>query len=226
MKDRSLPSKDAETNAIYRARQSDPGAFNTLVLAHQQIAYNVAYRILGERDGAEDATQDSFLKAYRKLGQFRGGSFRAWVLRIVVNTCHDLLRARRRHPSCSLGGDGSGDEHEGYLPDGGESPEEFVIRGELSDRIQAALGGLPVDQRVVVILHDIEGVTYEEISASTGMPLGTVKSRLSRGRARLRGLLMVDTGPTHSRPQRAGTRREALPAIYDLCVKGAALTRM
>ncbi len=226
MKDRALPSEDAEAGAIHKAQQGDLGAFNTLVLAHQEIAYRVAYRILGERDAAADAIQDSFLKAYRKLGQFRGGSFRAWLLRIVVNTCYDLLRSEKRHPSCSLGGDDPGDEDEGGLPGGGESPEECAIRRELHDRIQAALGRLPADQRVVVILRDIEGVTYEEIAASTGMQLGTVKSRLSRGRSRLRDLLMVDAGPTGSRPQRTGTRREALPAACDVRAKGAALARM
>jgi RNA polymerase sigma factor (sigma-70 family) len=189
-------SADAEARVIRRAQQRDLAAFNALVLAHQGLAYSVAKRILGSRESAADATQESFLQAYRTLGRFRGGSFRAWLLRVVVNTCYDTLRFQRRHPNSSLGADGAANEHAIRLHAGAESAEESAILHELNGRIQAALGRLPVDQRVVVILCDIEGLTYDEIVASTGMQLETVKSRLCRGRVRLRNLLQVEAEPT------------------------------
>lgn len=192
MKDAARQPTYSEERAIAAARRGDLAAFNTLVLAYQGLAYNVAYRILGNADAAADATQDGFLKAYRNLGQFRGGSFRAWLLRIVTNRCYDVLRSQRRHPAFTLDGDNAGDEHDGRLRAHDESPEDFAIRRELNGSIEAAISRLPADQRWVVVLRDVEGLGYEEIAESAGMPVGTVKSRLSRARARLRDLLKVD----------------------------------
>ncbi len=181
-----------ENALINRARQGDLDAFNQLVLAYQDLAYHCAYRIMGESDAAEDATQEAFLSAFRKLHTYRGGSFRAWLLRIVTNRCYDDLRYARRRPVADLhpaGRDGEEIESPPWLADPGESPEERVLRQELNAAIQHCLQALPPNFRTVAVLVDVQGLDYEEASQAIGKPLGTVKSRLSRARARLRDCL-------------------------------------
>jgi RNA polymerase sigma-70 factor (ECF subfamily) len=187
-----LSTTSAPENALVeRSRAGDVAAFNALVEAYQSQVYNFCLRMLSSPQGAEDATQDTFLSAYRHLAGFRGGGFRAWLLRIAANACTDELRRRRRRPHLSL--DEPSDESAAALAvaDKGESPEQRVLRAELSRQIEAALMELPRDQRLAVILCDLQGFSYEEIGESTGSSLGTVKSRISRGRARLRELLMA-----------------------------------
>ncbi len=180
-----------EEACIAAARRGDVNAFNRLVLTYQQLAYNVAYRILGSEEKAMDATQDAFLRGYRALEQFRGGSFKTWMLRIVTNCCYDQLRVGQRRPTTPLDDLLEDEEHSRLFEDPAELPEERVERGELGDVIQAGLATLPDDQRVVVVMSDIEGLSYEEIAATTAVSLGTVKSRLSRGRAKLRDYLLA-----------------------------------
>ncbi len=175
---------------VTAAQQGNLQAFNQLVLEYQGLAYNAAYRILGDADGAADATQDSFLKAYRSIGSYRGGSFRAWLLRVLTNTCYDQLRARRRRPSQSLDGDDGVAEWATWLVDRREFPAEYAERRELARLIRRGIQALPPDQRTVLLLSDVEGLTYEEIAAAAHMPMGTVKSRLSRARAHLRDFLL------------------------------------
>ncbi|RMF39530.1 MAG: sigma-70 family RNA polymerase sigma factor [Anaerolineae bacterium] len=181
-----------EDTLISLAQQGDLDAFNQLVLAYQDLAYHCAYRIMGESDAAEDATQDAFISAFRKLDSFRGGSFRAWLLRIVTNRCYDVLRYRRRRPIANLNPtDQHGEEIESppWLADSGESPEERATRMELNQAIQHCLQDLPPVFRTVAVLVDVQGMDYEEAAHIIGKPLGTVKSRLSRARARLRNCL-------------------------------------
>jgi len=178
-----------EQALIAEARTGNPQAFNALVGAYQGVAYNVAYRVIGHPDAAADATQDAFLAAYRALPTFRGGSFRAWLLRIVANVCYDQLRQRRRRPQVSLEDMAEDPDYASSLSDGRESPEEAVLRQDVRRAIEVAIAKLPFDQRVTVVLSDVEGFSYEEIAAATGASLGTVKSRLSRARARLRDYL-------------------------------------
>jgi RNA polymerase sigma factor (sigma-70 family) len=182
-----------EAAAIAAAQQGDLPAFNQIVLQYQGLAYNVAYRILSDADGAADATQDGFIKAFQRIGQYRGGSFRAWLLRIITNTCYDTLRSKKRRPTVSLEKEDEEDdsEYDSTLLDAAERPDEYALRRELAAGIQAAIEQLPEDQRTVLILCDIEGMDYQEIADTTGVALGTVKSRLSRARARLRDLLMA-----------------------------------
>jgi RNA polymerase sigma-70 factor (ECF subfamily) len=180
-----------EQTLVQAAQSNDLRAFNQLVLTYQESAYNVAYRILGDADAAADATQDTFLKAFRRLNQYRGGSFRAWLLRIATNTCYDVLRARRRRPASSLESRGALVELDARLSDHRESPHEHLMRQELAQAIQTAIGSLPADQRTVLVLYDIEGLDYKEIAEATGAALGTVKSRLSRARAQVRSKLMA-----------------------------------
>ncbi len=188
---------------IDAARQGDVGSFNQLVLSYQSMAYNVAYRILSDRDAAADATQDAFLSAFKALGKFRGGSFKAWLLRIVTNACYDQLRLKQRRPTASLDALLVSDPAPiRPLTDTGESPEEYALRQELSRVIQVGIGTMPIEQRVTLILSDVQELSYQEIAAITGASLGTVKSRLSRARGKLRDFLLE--------------QRELLPSRYRL----------
>lgn len=134
--------------------------------------------------------QDSFLKAYRALDQFHGGSFKSWLMRIVVNTCYDVLRSSQWRRTDSLDDLPVEEEHATPFIDHSESPHEFVERAELSDWIEVGIRTLPADQRLALVLCDVHGYAYEEIAEITGQPMGTVKSRISRGRARLRDYLV------------------------------------
>ncbi len=156
---------------------------------HQDVVYGLCLRMLASSHAAEDVTQDVFLTAYRRVDSYRGGVFRAWLLRIAANACTDELRRRRRRPQVSLDNT-TGDGPPIDLPDESESPEESVLRGELSRYIEAGLMALPPDQRATIVLCDVQGLSYEEVSEALRISLGTVKSRLSRGRARLRDLLL------------------------------------
>jgi RNA polymerase sigma-70 factor (ECF subfamily) len=175
-----------EEQLIETAQQGDVEAFNQLVRSYEQLAYNVAYRILGDYDRAMDATQNAFLRGYRALDQFRGGSFKAWLLRITTNCCYDILRRKQRHPSTPVDDLVENPEHSRILENHTESAENGLIREELGTSIQRGLDTLPYDQRVVVIMADIQDMSYEEIAQVTSVPLGTVKSRISRGRKKLR----------------------------------------
>lgn len=181
-----------EADLIRDARQGDIEAYNRLVLAYQDQVYNQAFRILGDHQSADDAVQEAFISAYRSLRAYRGGSFRAWLLRIVTNACYDELRRRKRKPAIPLEPvDDSGEEIESpqWIADSGELPEENIIRSELARAIQDCLDKLPVDFKVVVVLVDVQGMDYLEAAEVIRKPLGTVKSRLARARSRMRECL-------------------------------------
>lgn len=179
-----------EQRLVEAGQSGDVEAFNQLVRLYEGRVYNLCFRMLGDADAAADVTQDTFISAYRNLQKFRGGQFRSWLLRIATNACYDALRARKRRPAVSLNATYNDEEDGGLdLPDQSESPDDFALRRELAMAIQQGLALLPEDQRAVVILSDIQGMAYEEIAVVTGANLGTVKSRLSRARARLRDIL-------------------------------------
>ncbi len=188
---------------IKEAQQGEVNSFNTLVLHYQSQVYNLAYRVMGDQDSAADATQNAFISAYKNIRRFRGGSFKAWLMRIVTNACYDELRRRKRRPQTSL-------EALYVLEEDAnpsftaktETPEGHVQRGELRDAIQHCLSALPDDQRMTAVLCDVQGYSYQEITGMMNVSLGTVKSRLSRARAKLRDCL-----------RRTG---ELLPAQYRL----------
>ena len=184
-----------EQALIASARAGNMHAFNTLVRTYQDIAFNVAYRVLGHADAAADATQDAFLSAYRGLPAFRGGSFRAWLLRIVTNACYDQLRLKKRRPETSLEDMTEDPDYTCSLIDYSQNPEEAIVRQDLVQAIAAGICKLPLDQRVVLVLSDVQGLSYDEIAEATGASLGTVKSRLSRARARLRDYLTQGREP-------------------------------
>lgn len=179
-----------EQALITSARKGDARAFNQLVVRYQSMAYNVAYRILNDPDAAADATQDAFFSAFKAMRKFRGGSFKAWILRIVTNACYDQLRVKQRRPTSSLDNLPVEADHTNYLRDPAEQPDEYVERRELNQMIQDAIATLPVEQRAVVVLSDVQGLNYREIAATLDLSLGTVKSRLSRARAKLRDHLV------------------------------------
>ena len=178
-----------EHDLISRSKSGDVEAFNLLVEQYQRLVYNLALRMLGSAEAAEDASQDTFLSVYRAIGGFRGGSFKSWVLRIAANSCHDKLRVARRYRVVSLDTLMLDPDD---LPESNnnESPEDYALRRELGRFLSEGLTHLPEDQRLVVVLSDVQGLSYEEVAQVAGCSLGTVKSRLNRGRTRLRDFLL------------------------------------
>lgn len=179
-----------ESYLIQQAQQGDVGAYNTLVLHYQDALYNVAYRIMGEPGAAADATQEAFISAYKALNRFRGGSFKSWLMRIVTNACYDELRRRKRRPQSSLDQIVESYESSPLLVSEAElGPEANRQWTEVVEAISRCLDELPDEQRVATVLRDVEGYDYAEIAEIMASTLGTVKSRLSRARAKLRDCL-------------------------------------
>ena len=181
-----------ETVLIHDAQRGDLEAFNQLVLAYQDIVFNTALRIMDDEDQAADATQNAFLSAFRGINSFRGGSFRAWLLRTVTNACYDEFRRKKRRPTTPLEpetDDGEEIETPRWLTDPTDSPEEQLEKAELEHAIEHCLRALPTDFRTVVVLADIQGLDYSEVAKAVNRPLGTIKSRLARARLRLRECL-------------------------------------
>jgi len=179
-----------EASLIERSQRGDLDAFNALVLAYQGQVYSVCLRMLGSPPPAEDAAQETFIAAFRAVPRFRRGRFRAWLLRIAANACYDELRRRRSRPQVPLQAP-AGDEGPTTEPASADEPlEERAERRELSRCLQRGLATLPADQRLAVILRDVQGLAYEEVAEATGASPGTVKSRISRGRAALRDFLL------------------------------------
>ena len=176
-----------DAQLVSQAQKGDLAAFNLIVERYQAHVFNLSARILGNRTTAEDITQETFISAYRAIKKFRGGSLRSWLLSIAANASRDFLRSSSRRPEQSL------DEsllNPGFqVVSGDESPEQQALRGELGDEIQRAILTLPADQRTVLVLIDVQGLSYEEAADSTGASLGTVKSRLNRARGRVRDYL-------------------------------------
>jgi RNA polymerase sigma-70 factor, ECF subfamily len=182
-----------ETELIEAASKGDLDSFNHLVLQYQNLLYTQAYRMMGESDSAEDLTQEAFIIAYRKLHTFRGGSFKAWLIRIATNLCYDELRRYKRRPIIALEPlDQNQEEVESpnWLTDPGESPEEAVERQELANAIQDCLNQLSPDYKAVVVLVDFQEMDYSEAAQVVGSPLGTIKSRLARARTHLKDCLL------------------------------------
>ncbi len=181
-----------ELALIASAQRGNLNAFNTLVLHYQDIVFNAALRILGDKEAAADATQETFLSAFQAIASYRGGSFKAWLLRIVTNACYDELRRRKRRPTAPLHPQTDQDEDldtPRWLADPALTPDQHMEVEELEHAIQHCLDNLPTDFRLVVVLSDIEELDYQEIAQALRLPIGTVKSRLSRARLRLRECL-------------------------------------
>jgi len=154
--------------------------------------FNTALRILGDEDLASDATQEAFLSAFRSIGSFRGGSFKAWLMRTVTNACYDELRRQKRRPSVPLEpetDDGEEIDSPRWLADPSMSPEQKAEADEVEHAIQHCLNNLPIEFKTVVVMADIQGMDYSEVAIAVRVPLGTIKSRLARARLRLRECL-------------------------------------
>lgn len=188
----STAGADAELELVRRAREGDLDAFNALVETHQRAVYNLCLRMVGSPAAAEDGTQDAFLSAYRHISSFRGGSFRPWLMRIAANACTDELRRRHRRPAASLDAPIAGSDEPIDVPDAAAGPETLALRSEQRAVVVDALSRLPADQRLAVILCDMQGFAYEEIAETMKCSIGTVKSRIARGREKLRGLLAAE----------------------------------
>jgi RNA polymerase sigma factor (sigma-70 family) len=185
-------TKSGETNLIASARQGDLESFNNLVLRYQDRIFNLAVRILSDEDLADDVTQTTFLAAYKNLAGFRNGSFQSWLYRIATNACYDQFRQQKRHPVTSIQDQELGEEK--YFPlvdysSHSTMPEKELERHEMEKVVEHALDQLKIDLRNVVVLVDMQEVDYQEAAKILRIPVGTVKSRLSRGRQRLRQLL-------------------------------------
>ena len=181
-----------ETELITRAVDGDLDAFNHLVLQHQEVAYNVAYRIMSDENAAADATQEAVISMYRKLDTYRGGSFKSWFLRIVTNACYDELRRQRRRPTIPIEpetNEGELVESPEWLEDKSAGPEEVLGSSEIENAIQHCLTGLEQKFRVVITLVDVSGEDYESVAQIIGTPIGTVKSRLARARLKMQQCL-------------------------------------
>ena len=171
-----------------RSKQGDLSAFNLIVERYQSQVYNVSARILGDPTAAEDINQETFISAHRAIGGFRGGSLRAWLLRIATNLCYDNIRASRRRREQSL--DQSMLNPGFDVPSSGASPEQRALSSELRAEIQRGILALPPDQRTVLVLIDVQGLSYEEAASAAGVSIGTVKSRLNRARSRVRDYML------------------------------------
>jgi len=180
---------DAEdSELVVRSKDGDLQAFNFIVQRYQSQVLNLSARIIGDRGRAEDVTQETFISAYQAIGRFRGGSLRAWLMRIAANASRDSLRGSQRRPEQSLD---ESLESASFQPVSAEpSPEEHAERSELNAELQKAILALSDDQRAVLVLIDVQGFSYEETTESVGASIGTVKSRLNRARRRVRDILM------------------------------------
>jgi len=181
-----------EEALIQDAQAGSLDAFNALVLHYQDSVFNTALRILGDEDLASDATQEAFLSAFRSITSFRGGSFKAWLMRTVTNACYDELRRQKRRPSVPLEPeteDGEEIDSPRWLADPDMSPEQKAEADEVEHAIQHCLNNLPIEFKTVVVMADIQGMDYSEVAIAVRVPLGTIKSRLARARLRLRECL-------------------------------------
>ena len=173
-----------ESQLIQRAAKGDASAFNTLLGQHERRMYAVALRMCGNPEDAQDCLQEAMLRIYRSISGFKAqSSFATWVYRITMNTCLDELRRRKNRPNTSL--DGLYDA--GWSPvDPGETPEKHAMQRDLGRHLQAYIQELPEDMRAAIVLRDIQGYSYEEIASILDANVGTIKSRISRGREKLR----------------------------------------
>jgi RNA polymerase sigma-70 factor (ECF subfamily) len=192
-----------EKTLIRAAQRGDLDAFNLLILRYQNLLFGIALRLLNDEDTAADAVQEALISAFRRFDTFRGDSLRSWLARVVVNACYDEMRKKRRQHSVPLEQFNSeGDEIETsyWLVDPESDPERQFESFELENAIQRSLDKLQPIYRLMLVLVDIEGLSYEEAALAAHVPVGTVKSRLARARTQMQKSL-----------QGAG---ELLPASY------------
>lgn len=181
------PAVATDDQLISLSKDGNLAAFNTLVERYQGPLFSLCLRLTGSRESAEDATQEAFLSAYRNLHHFHGGSARSWLFRIAANECKDELRRRsRKDLALSLDRPIGEDETTIDLPDSAPGLQALAEHAGLARAVQDAISTLPPDHQAVIVLVDLHGFDYGEVAEITGAALGTVKSRVSRARGRLR----------------------------------------
>jgi RNA polymerase sigma-70 factor (ECF subfamily) len=181
-------SANSEDDLIEACIRGDELAWRKLIETFHKCVYSTAYHMLCNHEDALDAVQDVFIKVFEGLRKFRkGSSLSTWIYRICINVCLDRLRRRKETLMSSL----SDEEREGLieLPDPSPPPEEVVEKNELKELVRSAINSLPAHMRMVVVLCDLEGLSYDEVAKILGVPVGTVKSRLNRARLSLRNIL-------------------------------------
>ncbi len=181
--------KPSETSLILSAQQGDLDAFNLLIQTHQDMLYRIALRITHDESLAEDAVQEASIHAFQHIHSFRGGNFRSWLARVTVNASYDELRRSKRHLGLRLEqftSEGEEIESPQWLRDPAAGPEERTEMSELQRVLFRCIKSLMPDYRLMVILVDMEGMSYEEAAQAARVPVGTVKSRLARARMQIR----------------------------------------
>lgn len=182
-----------ENEIIRSVLRGNVNDFEKLVTAYEKNVYNIALRMVGDPEDAADMTQETFIKAYRSLSGFRGDSkFSSWLYRIASNVCLDFLRSRSRHPQVSLSTVDEDDRATFELPDMRQNPEEQLMKKLGMEAVRRGLEQLPEQQRQILVLRELGGLSYAELAQTLGLEEGTVKSRIFRARKRLCALLLCD----------------------------------
>jgi RNA polymerase sigma-70 factor (ECF subfamily) len=190
----SLNGYTLETELIKAAQHGDLEAFNLLIPHYQNLLFGIALGLLNDEDAAADAVQEALISAFRKFDTFRGVSLRSWLARVVVNACYDEIRKKRRQQSVPLDQfNAEGDEIETsyWLVDPQADPEVQYESKELEAAIQKSVHKLPSVYRIVLVLVDVQGLSYEEAATAASVPIGTVKSRLARARLQMQKSLQA-----------------------------------
>lgn len=187
-------TREQEAAIVRKVLGGDANAFETLVLEYEKNVYNIALRMTGNSEDAADMTQEAFIKAYNSLQSFRGDSkFSVWLYRIVSNVCLDFLRSKNRRPTVSLSvEDDDGEDAQLDVADESQSPELLLDRKLTRDSVRRGLDSLPPDYRQILLLREIQGLSYDEIAHALSLEVGTVKSRIFRARKRLCTFLIDD----------------------------------
>jgi len=197
--------KTTESSLIKSAQHGDMDSFNELVLNYQDMLYRIALRIVHDECVAEDALQEAMVHAFRHIKSFRGGNFKSWLARVTVNASYDELRRGKRHNGIPLElftSEGEEVESPDWMRDPATGPEERAEQSELRSALHQCIKSLMPDYRLMVILVDMEGMSYEEAALVAHVPVGTVKSRLARARMQIRKSLQ--------------SYRSLLPAFYQM----------
>lgn len=187
-------TREEELYLVQEAQGGDTASFEKLVLSNQTRVYNLALRMVGNEEDASDMSQEAFIKAYNSIDGFRGDSrFSVWLYRLTTNVCLDFLRSksRKQHDSLTYQDD-EDDGRELDIPDERFSPDTLAEKKELREAVRRGLEKLPDDYKVILLLREIEGLSYEEISLVLSLETGTVKSRIFRARKKLCGILLSD----------------------------------
>lgn len=187
-------TREQEAAIVRKVLGGDANAFETLVLEYEKNVYNIALRMTGNSEDAADMTKEAFIKAYNSLQSFRGDSkFSVWLYRIVSNVCLDFLRSKNRRPTVSLSvEDDDGEDAQLDVADESQSPELLLDRKLTRDSVRRGLDSLPPDYRQILLLREIQGLSYDEIAQALSLEVGTVKSRIFRARKRLCTFLIDD----------------------------------